>query len=133
MNKVSKAIMAKRSELNLTQQEIADKLGISQSLLGQYEKGKRNPKVDFYNKWHSIFGENINANVLGSEIHIDLTSGELIEMVIGLKAYVIVLEAQIVSWAQKMDDDPVELMMRLKRARAMQIDTISFELSRKSK
>jgi transcriptional regulator with XRE-family HTH domain len=44
-----------------TQVDVAEKLGIKSQLLGQYEKGKRNPKLAFYQKWKAVFGEDLQA------------------------------------------------------------------------
>lgn len=46
-----------------TQVDVAKKIGIKSQLLGQYENGKRNPKVNFYNKWKDVFGEDLQAMI----------------------------------------------------------------------
>lgn len=43
------------------QSEVAEKLGISSQLLGQYERGERNPKLGFYKKWEQVFGQDLLA------------------------------------------------------------------------
>ncbi len=35
------------------------RLGISSQLLGQYEKGEKNPKGQFFLKWKQVFGEDL--------------------------------------------------------------------------
>lgn len=41
--------------------EVAEKIGISSQLLGQYEQGRQEPKVGFYDKWKEVFNEDIRA------------------------------------------------------------------------
>lgn len=38
---------------------MADRLGISSQLLGQYESGKRIPKTTFFLKWKDVFKEDL--------------------------------------------------------------------------
>jgi len=41
--------------------EVAKMLGIKSQLLGQYEKGSRNPKLGFYKKWKEVFNEDLES------------------------------------------------------------------------
>lgn len=42
---VGKNIKAKREDLNLTQDELANKVGITQAMLSQIERGTKNPSL----------------------------------------------------------------------------------------
>lgn len=78
-----------RKENNLTQQQLADKLGLSRSTIGMYEKGKREPNfetleliADFFNvRMERLIGKkkpnstdkNENSDlVFKSKIHFEL-------------------------------------------------------------
>ena len=41
--------------------QVAKKLGISSQLLGQYEQGRQEPKIEFFEKWKNVFGEDLRA------------------------------------------------------------------------
>lgn len=57
-----KQIIEARTEQNLTQQELADRLGIKQSNISRLESGNYNPSLDFLKKI---------ASGLGKELHIE--------------------------------------------------------------
>ncbi len=57
-----KQIIQARTEQNLTQQELADRLGIKQSNISRLESGNYNPSLDFLKKI---------ASGLGKELHIE--------------------------------------------------------------
>lgn len=57
-----KQIIRVRAEQNLTQQELADKIGIKQSNISRLESGNYNPSLDFLKKV---------ASGLGKELHIE--------------------------------------------------------------
>ena len=50
----------KRKEMKLSQQEVADALGIHQVTYGCYELGKRHPKPDMLKKMARFFGCSID-------------------------------------------------------------------------
>lgn len=60
--KVGKRLKQLRKELNMTQKELADKLGISRAAVGLYEQGKRNVDNDTLLKLSEIF--NVSADYL---------------------------------------------------------------------
>lgn len=60
--KVGKRLKQLREELNMTQKELADKLGISRAAVGLYEQGKRNVDNDTLLKLSEIF--NVSADYL---------------------------------------------------------------------
>ncbi len=57
-----KQIIQARTEQSLTQQELADRIGIRQSNISRLESGNYNPSLDFLKKI---------ANGLGKELHIE--------------------------------------------------------------
>lgn len=59
---IIKQILKARSELNLTQKELAEKIGIKQSNISRLESGNYNPSLDFLKKI---------AQGLGKELHIE--------------------------------------------------------------
>jgi len=52
-----------REKLNITQNKLAYDLGISPQLLSHYETGKREPKINFIEKW---------CDKLGFEVYMEL-------------------------------------------------------------
>ena len=60
----SKAIQQLRREKKLSQRVVAQELGISQALLSHYEKGVRQPKLDFVRKIADYYGVSAD-NILG--------------------------------------------------------------------
>ncbi len=44
--KLNRGIKNQRERNNMTQSELADKLGVNQSMIALYESGKRTPSVD---------------------------------------------------------------------------------------
>ncbi|GHV18399.1 transcriptional regulator [Clostridia bacterium] len=59
---IIKQIIKSRSEQNLTQRELAERIGIKQSNISRLESGNYNPSLDFLKKV---------ASGLGKEIHIE--------------------------------------------------------------
>jgi len=59
---IIKQIIQARTEQNLTQKELADKIGIKQSNISRLESGSYNPSLDFLKKV---------ADGLGKELHIE--------------------------------------------------------------
>ena len=59
---IVKQILKARSELNLTQKELAEKVGIKQSNISRLESGNYNPSLEFLKKI---------AEGLGKELHIE--------------------------------------------------------------
>jgi predicted transcriptional regulator len=59
---IIKQILKARSELNITQKELAERVGIKQSNISRLESGNYNPSLDFLKKI---------ASGLGKELHIE--------------------------------------------------------------
>lgn len=47
---VGEKIKQERQNANMSQKELGEKLGVSQAMIGQYESGKRKPKVETLTK-----------------------------------------------------------------------------------
>src|SRR4051794_16223413 len=76
--KVAEVIKAKRAELDISQAELATKLGVSQQVIGYYERGRNLPKAEFYKKWLEIFGEDLLSKSDDQEFEsISLLANEL--------------------------------------------------------
>jgi transcriptional regulator with XRE-family HTH domain len=50
MNSVSEAIKKARKSKGLTQKDLGNLLGVSEVMIGQYERGVRNPKIEMLSK-----------------------------------------------------------------------------------
>lgn len=57
LNEVIKELRRKHGN----QSQVAKKIGISSQLLGQYENGRQEPKIGFFEKWLTVFNEDIRA------------------------------------------------------------------------
>lgn len=60
---IIKQIIKSRTEQNMTQKQLAEKIGIKQSNISRLESGNYNPSLDFLKKV---------AAALGKELHIEL-------------------------------------------------------------
>lgn len=70
--KISEVIKEKRKELNMTQEELAKKLGVSRQMINRYENGANFPSMFVVDKLCETFNLSIN-DVLGGpneEVHI---------------------------------------------------------------
>lgn len=47
---IGKKIKELRKSKNISQEKLADELGVSQAMVAQYESGKRNPKIETLNR-----------------------------------------------------------------------------------
>ena len=56
MGLVSENIKFLRKKIGLTQEQMAEKLGIKRSLLGAYEEGRADPRIANLVKFSEIFG-----------------------------------------------------------------------------
>ena len=54
-----------RYELRMSAQQLADKLGVSQGSISQYEAGKREPNYRFISQLNAILNVNLNWFVSG--------------------------------------------------------------------
>ena len=121
---ISEKIKQQRVLLGLSQSEMADKLGISQRVYSNIENGRTK----------RLGAEVVKAfEALSGITGVDMPSNELIEKLVGLEAWVNVLEAKLISWASKMDEEPISLSSQLKKAKAMEVDRLFYELRQKQK
>ena len=65
-----------RKDNNLTQAELAKKLGVAPSTVGMYERGQREPDFETLEKIANCFSVNMNT-LLGKENETDIASGSL--------------------------------------------------------
>ena len=56
----SRILKTLRSDYNLTQKEVAEKLSVSTSTIGMYESGKREPDIETLNKISMLFDVSID-------------------------------------------------------------------------
>jgi transcriptional regulator with XRE-family HTH domain len=75
--KLNDSIRLIRKKLGLTQTEFANKLGIKRSLIGAYEEGRAEPRLELLNKMAQIGGLSLEAVLNGHSIEnqIDKRSG----------------------------------------------------------
>lgn len=71
---VGERLRALRKEAGLTQKELGSKLGISASMIGQYETNVRNPKYETLKKFASVLNVNISEFVDLGDISPSLNS-----------------------------------------------------------
>lgn len=57
-----------RKELGLTQEQLADKLGLSQRAIGFYEKGEREPRNETLSKMSELFNASIDYILGNSDV-----------------------------------------------------------------
>lgn len=59
-SKFANAVLTKRKELGLTQEELAEKVGTSKQMVCRYEKGQRSPKVAMANAFAEALGTTLD-------------------------------------------------------------------------
>lgn len=122
---IAESIRQERVSLGLSQEQMAVKLGISQRVYSNIENGRtKRIGADVLKAFESLKRNNIG-------IPSEISGGEIMEKLIGLQARTTVLQAQLISWASKMNDDPGELMMRLQQAEQKEVNRLLGELARK--
>ena len=58
--KFAEALIRKRKELGLTQEELAAKIGTNKQVVCRYEKGQRSPKVTMANQFATALGTTLD-------------------------------------------------------------------------
>ena len=66
--KIGKFIAKIRKEKKMTQQELADKLNVTDRAVGNWENGRRIPDVVFYKPLCEILGISLNELLSGEKI-----------------------------------------------------------------
>ena len=49
----------KRKELEMTQQQIADRLGVTSASISSWENGSRNPSYEMLGRWAGLLGYSV--------------------------------------------------------------------------
>lgn len=65
-------LVALRKEKGLTQQQVADMLGVTRSFYGMIETGDRNPTLDLAKRISEIFGTNIEGLFFAENSNMEL-------------------------------------------------------------
>lgn len=71
LNKFNDLIRKKRTEKKLTQQELADKIGITRNYLSDVENGRYNPSFKTAIKFATFLGIDLNLLSIMTEIQDD--------------------------------------------------------------
>ncbi|RUT67494.1 XRE family transcriptional regulator, partial [Flavobacterium cupreum] len=81
MTTISERIKQLRTENNLTQSELAEKVGLTYVQIGRYEKGKSNLSSDVLQKLASVLGTSTDYLMNGKtgQVEAQLTDMELIK------------------------------------------------------
>lgn len=87
------AIKALRKRKNLTQEELASRLGITRSALGNYETGIREPDFETAQMFADFFGVSMDA-LLGRETSME-TNKALLDEIESLNEIIIRLKAKL--------------------------------------
>jgi transcriptional regulator with XRE-family HTH domain len=84
MKSVNERIKQLRVDNNLTQSELADKVGLSYVQIGRYEKGKSNPSSDVLQKLANVLNTSTDYLMNGKteQVEAQLTDKELIKQFI---------------------------------------------------
>ena len=67
MSHFSDTLTALRKAQGLTQQQVADKTGLTRSAIGMYETGKREPDFDTLKKFAVFYHTDMNTLLTGSD------------------------------------------------------------------
>lgn len=68
MNSISKSIVSDRQQANMTQDQLAKRLGVSQQSVSNWEEGKAIPRGKRLRELSSIFGINSHTALVAAEI-----------------------------------------------------------------
>jgi transcriptional regulator with XRE-family HTH domain len=69
MGKVNDNIRAHRKQLSLTQDQFAQKIGIKRSLVGAYEEGRAEPRLELLQKMASLFNISVDELIGDASEH----------------------------------------------------------------
>ena len=68
IKKISKFLKNEREESNFTQQDVAEKLGVSKAIISKWECGKAYPSLEYLPKLSELYGVSINEIIAGSRL-----------------------------------------------------------------
>ena len=80
MSHFSETLVALRKEHGMSQQQVADRMGLSRSAIGMYETGKREPDLDMLQTFANFFGVDMNTLTTGE------TNSEMSELLEALRS-----------------------------------------------
>lgn len=63
-SKIRLSLVDARKKMNLTQDDVAERVGISRAYLANIENGKNNPSLEVAHKLSVLFGKSINELLL---------------------------------------------------------------------
>lgn len=66
--KIGRFIQSSRKQINMTQKELADKLGVSDKLISKWETGNGMPDISILNELCSILNISVNELLSGETI-----------------------------------------------------------------
>ncbi len=70
MNDIAQKLIKFRQSKNLNRSQMANDLGISHQNLANYEKGKNNPKIAFFNRFKEVYNfDLLNSNFMVANEH----------------------------------------------------------------
>lgn len=70
IKKISKFLKNEREESNFTQQDVAERLGVSKAVISKWECGKAYPSLEYLPKLSELYGVSINEILAGSRLSI---------------------------------------------------------------
>lgn len=80
---IGEKIRKERIDIGLTQQELGDRLGVSQAMIGQYENGTRKPKLETLAKIADALKIPLNYLLTDQEITVEILKADGTTDVIG--------------------------------------------------
>ncbi len=92
MSQVSETISQKVEALGGNKSKVARQLKISPQLLGHYMSGRNKPKVEFYDKWREVYGEdllktNVSTNKPVTSVTLEVPVQDHIKAITGYNEY----------------------------------------------
>lgn len=117
----------------VTVTKVADKMALTQTYISDITGGRKIITNNFISSFKKEYESLIPAELFEEEIQATKTAGEVIEELIMLKAWVTVVEAQLIAWAPLLKQNPEQLTERLQKAKALEVDRLFSELSRTKK
>ncbi len=70
IKKISKFLKNEREESSFTQQDVAERLGVSKVVISKWECGKAYPSLEYLPKLSELYGVSINEILAGSRLSI---------------------------------------------------------------
>lgn len=77
---IAENIQILRKENNMTQQQLAEKLDVSKSIISAYEKGKRKPSLNILFKMSEIFGVSVAEMMSVNDFQKNYDTSDLVDI-----------------------------------------------------